>query len=303
MATARNRPKPASRAGARALPLDVRLMNGAAALLLAAVLMAAAWAAVKWATRSPVFTVRAIALDATAPSPGRSQDGAPPPGGSGAQPPGGPLYRANLASVRANALPRLAGNFFSIDLDAARAAFESVPWVRRAVVRRVWPNRLAVTLEEHQAAALWQGLDDNGRGGERLVNTHGELFEANVGDVEDEGLATLAGPDSQAASMLAMLRRLGNALAPLSDPVAALRLSARGSWRAELDGGATIELGRGSEDEVAARADRFVRTLDRVSARFPGAPRALVAADLRHPDGYALRLAGISTAPNTKPLQ
>lgn len=278
MATARSRSNPRSRAAAGALPLDVRVMNGAAALVFAAALVAVAWAAVKWAMRSPVFTVRAIALDAA-------------------------LQRTNLASVRANALPRLAGNFFSIDLDAARAAFESVPWVRRAVVRRVWPNRLAVTLEEHQAAALWQGLDDNGRGGERLVNSHGELFEANVGDVEDQGLATLAGPDSQAASMLAMLRRLQSVLAPLSDPVSTLRLSARGSWRAELDGGATVEMGRGSEDEVASRAERFVRTLDRVTARFPGAPRALVAADLRHPDGYALRLAGISTAPNTKPQQ
>jgi len=108
---------------------------------------------------------------------------------------------------------------------------------------------------------------------------------------------------AQAASMLAMLRRLQSVLAPLSDPVATLRLSARGSWRAELDGGATVEMGRGSEDEVASRAERFVRTLDRVTARFPGAPRALVTADLRHPDGYALRLAGISTAPNTKPQQ
>jgi cell division protein FtsQ len=256
--------------------LDVRLMNGAAALFAAAALLAIGWAAVKWATRSPVFTVHAITLDAS-------------------------LHRANIASLRANALPRLAGNFFSIDLDAARAAFESVPWVRRAVVRRVWPDRLAVTLEEHEAAALWQGLEDGGRGGERLVNTHGELFEANIGDVEDEDLALLAGPDSQAALMLAMLRRLQPTLAPLADPVGTLRLSARGSWRAELDGGATIEMGRGSEDEVVARAQRFVRTLSSVTARFPGAPRALVNADLRHPDGYALRLAGISTTSSIKP--
>ena len=37
-----------------------------------------------------------------------------------------------------DALPRLSGNFFSVDLQAGRKAFESVPWVRRAVVRRVW---------------------------------------------------------------------------------------------------------------------------------------------------------------------
>jgi cell division protein FtsQ len=264
MATKRNPPR--ERHGA--LPLDVRLMNGVAALVFALVALAFVYAAVKWATRSPVFTIRALSLDAS-------------------------LVRTNVASVRANALPRLSGNFFSVDLDATRAAFESVPWVRRAVVRRVWPNQLAVTLEEHQPAALWQGLE---RGHERLVNSFGEIFEANLGDVEDEGLPTLAGPDARSAQVLAMLRRLAPALAPLDSTVDTLRLSARGSWRAELGSGAEIEFGRGSDDEVLARADRFVRTLPTVAGRFGDAPRALVHADLRHPDGYALKLTGISTA-------
>jgi cell division protein FtsQ len=166
--------------------------------------------------------------------------------------------------------------------------------VRRATVRRVWPDKLAVTLEEHQAAALWQGLE---RGSERLVNTYGEVFEANLGDVEDETLITLAGPDARSAQMLAMATRLGRVLAPLDDPVETLRLTSRGSWRAELDSGAAIDLGRGSDDDVLARVERLVRTLPAVATRFGGAPRALVHADLRHPDGYALRLAGISTAP------
>jgi cell division protein FtsQ len=249
-------------------PLDVRLMNGVAAVVFALALIALVVAAVKWATRSPVFTIRALSLDAS-------------------------LVRTNVASVRANALPRLTGNFFSVDLDATRAAFESVPWVRRAVVRRVWPNRLAVTLEEHQPAALWQGLE---RGHERLVNSFGEVFEANLGDVEDEALPTLAGPDARSAQVLAMWRRLVPVLAPLDTPLDALRLSARGSWRAELDSGAEIELGRGIDDEVIARAERLVRTLPSVVGRFGDAPRALVHADLRHPDGYAIKLAGISTA-------
>lgn len=252
-----------------ALPLDVRVMNAVAALIFSAAALTLAWATVQWATRSPVFTLRGIVLDAE-------------------------LQKSNLASVRANALPRLAGNFFSIDLDNARAAFESVPWVRRAVVRRVWPNRIAVTLEEHQAAALWQGEDK--RTGERLVNTHGEVFEANLGDVEDQNLPTLAGPDTQSAQVLAMLQRLSLSMQPLGLSIETLRLSSRGSWRAELAGGAAVEIGRGSDAELTARVDRFVRTLGAVALRFGDQPRPLRFADLRHPDGYALRLAGISTA-------
>ena len=250
-------------------PADIRLMNAVATavyLLAALVLLAAA---VVWATRATLFTVHGITLD-------------------------GELSRSNLATLRANALPRLTGNFFSIDLNRGRAAFESVPWVRQAIVRRVWPNRLAVTLEEHRVAALWHGEAGN----ERLVNSHGEVFEANLGDVEDEALITLAGPEGSSQVMLAMQQRLIAVLAPIEARIDTLKLSARGSWRAELDSGADIELGRGSEDEIVARTERFVRTLAQATQRFATAagPRALLTADLRHEGGYALRLRGVSTS-------
>jgi cell division protein FtsQ len=266
-----SRARNTSNRAAVALPADIRLMNAVAVgvfVLGALVLLAAL---VGWAVRAPLFTLRAIVLD-------------------------GDLTRSNLATVRANALPQLAGNFFSFDLARGRAAFESVPWVRRAVVRRVWPNRLAVTLEEHRVAALWQGEAGN----ERLVNSHGEVFEVNLGDVEDEALITLAGPEGSAAQVLAMQRRLADTLASLDDRIELLKLTSRGSWRAELDSKAELELGRGSEDEVVARAARFARTLAQATQRFAdaGGARALLAADLRHPDGYALRLRGVSTTPS-----
>lgn len=247
--------------------LDVQLMNGVSLLIFAVAALVLAAALVAWLTRASLFTIRSITLETE-------------------------LARSNLATLRASALPKLSGNFFSFDLDRGRAAFESVPWVRRAVVRRVWPNGLAVALEEHQPAALWQGEG----GSERLVNSHGEVFDANLGDVEEEGLVTLSGPQGSSQAMLGMQRQLAEILSPIELRVETLRLSSRGSWRAELDSGATIELGRGLDADVAERAARFVRTLGTVQQRFAGAgPRALLAADLRHPDGYALRLRGVST--------
>ena len=61
---------------------------------------------------------------------------------------------------------------------------------------------------------------------------------------------------------------------------------------AEFDGGAVIELGRGSDDEVLARAAAFVRTVAQVTGRYQ---RPLEYADLRHTDGYAVRLKGVTT--------
>jgi cell division protein FtsQ len=56
-----------------------------------------------------------------------------------------------------------------------------------------------------------------------------------------------------------------------------------------------MELGRGSDDEVVARTERFVRTFAAANARWR-AP--LLHADLRHPSGYALRLRGVTPIPS-----
>lgn len=256
-------------AAALVLPGDVRLMNAVAGSVFVAALAVVAAAGVLWLARSPWFEIRAIRIE-------------------------GELQRINAETLRANAAPRLAGNFFSADLAAARAAFEAVPWVRRATVRRVWPDRLVVHIEEHRAAALWQAEERD----DRLVNQQGEVFAANVGDVEDEALPTFSGPEGSSASVLAMYRRLQPLLRPLDMEIEQLQLSTRGSWRVLLDSGASLELGRGSEDEVLARTQRFVRTLSQVTERYR-AP--LEYADLRHADGYALRLRGVITNPTTAP--
>jgi len=137
------------------------------------------------------------------------------------------------------------------------------------------------------------GLDAD-RNADRLVNAHGEVFEANVGDVEDEKLPSLAGPEGSAAQVLAMYRQVQPVFARLDLNVERLQFSGRGSWRAELDSGAAIELGRGNAEEIVARTERFVRTLTQVTARWR---QPLEYADLRHADGYAVRLRGVSTNP------
>lgn len=258
------------------MPFDVRLMNLMAysVFVLAALTLLAA--AMLWLTRAPYFAIRSIQVD-------------------------GELTHNTLTTLRSDALPKLRGQFFSLDLADARAAFESVPWVRHAVVRRAWPDRLTVWLEEHQPVALWQPEDERNP---LLVNSFGEVFEANVGDVEDDGLPVLAGPPEgasegvtesahrSAAAMWSLLRRLQPLLASQDLSLRRLSLSARGSWRGETEAGQVIEFGRGSEDEIVARGERFVHTLSQVTGRYG---RPLLNADLRHTDGYALRLDGVAT--------
>lgn len=248
------------------VPQDIRWMNlGSAVLAGLGLDMVLVWGVISVA-RLPWFDVQHIVID-------------------------GDLNRHNLLTVRANTVSRLQGGYFSIDLADTREVFESLPWVRRAVVRRVWPNEVRVHLEEHQAAAYWH---HDGRE-EELVNSFGEVFEANLGDVEDEGLPVLRGPTEatpeQAAEMLAMLHQLQPVLAPLGE-VHSLRLNERGGWTVWMDNEARIELGRGRSEDVLLRTERFVRSYPALAQTY-GAP--LVYADLRYAQGYAIKLQGLST--------
>ena len=249
-------------ASVTALPLDVRLMNRLA-LVLAAVFGALVLAVLgKWLAQQRGFDLQRIRVD-------------------------NELQHNNAVTLRANVAPKLTGNLFTLDLLQAKAAFEAVPWVRQAVVRREFPNRLRVHLQEHEPVAFW-GLDDEAR----LINTHGEVFEVNQGDVEAEDLPRLFGPRSQAGEVLRTYRHLAPLFESMDNPLVQLELTGRGAWRARLESGARLELGGGSLETLAQRTQRFLATVSQTSSRFG---RNVESADLRYPNGYALRLRGVTT--------
>ncbi|MBP3979870.1 cell division protein FtsQ/DivIB [Acidovorax sp. JG5] len=246
-------------------PLDVKLMNLTASVLFVCCVLLLLGAGARWVLLHPGFAVARIVVE-------------------------GELVHNNAVTLRANVAPQLAGNFFTLDLRAARTAFEQAPWVRKALVRREFPGGLRVELQEHDAVAYW-GPDS----GAALVNSQGEVFEANVGDVEQEGLPRLVGPQGSSAQVLQMHGLLQPVFEPLGMAVDELVLTGRGGWRATLDSEAVLELGGGTPQEVVERTQRFARTLTQVAAQYQRRADALESADLRHAGGYALRLRGVTT--------
>lgn len=245
-------------------PLDVKLMNMSVAALVLVFVVLCGVAAVRWVSRLSTFDIAGITVN-------------------------GETTHNNSLTLRANVAPRIAGTFFTVDLARVRSAFESAPWVRKAVVKREFPNRLHVALQEHHAVAFWGGDGDL-----RLINNFGEVFEANVDEVEQDSLPILSGPEGQAMEVLGMYRALQPLYAQMNLPVEQLELSGRGSWSVQLANDASMELGRGSVAEVSARVNRFLKTLTQVVTRYGRQANALEFADLRHENGYAIRLRGVS---------
>jgi cell division protein FtsQ len=241
---------------------QVALMNLASVVLVAVAIMIALSAAGIWLLHRPVFNLVQVTIEGV-------DDQA--------------LRHVNVASVRATAMPSIKGNFFTVNLQAVREAFEAVAWVRHARVRRQWPNRLVVTIEEHKVAALWN--DD------ALVDSFGDAFTANLAEAEAEGdLPQLNGPLGSQREVLQHYSDFMREFSKLGLRPVDVSLSPRYSWSVRFDNatseGLLVEFG--SEGDAATlndRVERMLATYPIVTAKWPH----LTLVDLRYPNGFAIR--------------
>jgi len=185
----------------------------------------------------------------------------------------GNFERTSKAQLEA-ALPRISGNFFAADLAEVRASVERLPWVRHVAVRRVWPGRLEISIEEHVALARWGTGDETSA----LVNTHGERFAAKT----DQALPLFIGPAGTQAEVARRYARFSAIVAPLGTRIERVALSARHAWQLRLANGLHLALGRDA-DLAENRLRRFVEV-------YPTVNNKNEYVDLRYPNGFAVRV-------------
>ncbi len=234
---------------------DAKQMDALAITLTVITALCLAWAAVAWVVRQPSFEFREVVVTA-------------------------PLGRANGAHLEAVIREELTGTFFTMDLERARNALREVPWIRSVALRRQWPHRLEITVDEHEPLARW----NDGA----LVSTRGEVFTAE----SRTDLPQFEGPEGHASEITERYRTWSDVLRPLSLAVTQVRLSPRGGWRLVAmgpGGPLAIELGR---DDTDARLARFVVAHGRTLGALARAGTRIDAVDLRYRSGFAARVPG-----------
>lgn len=223
------------------------LLRTIANLLFGISLVLVLYGMVRYVLRLPVFPLRAVELTA-----------AP--------------QRVSAELIEKVVREQVSGNFFTVDMERTRQAFEKLPWVRKVSVRRKFPWSLEVEVEEQVALARWNGT--------ALVNTHGEVFSAQTQQV----LPVFAGQPDTSAQVTQMYRELNTELQPLQQQITQISLSPRFAWQVKLDKGMVLELGR---EEMQERLSLFVKV-------YPYSLAAMVRpashVDLRYRNGFAAYL-------------
>lgn len=227
-----------------------------------------------WLSQRPVFALKQIQIEPVA---------------------GQTLKHINKPIVKQQVLENVQGNFFSVRLEDVKRGFESMPWVRHANVRRVWPNGLVVSIEEQKPFGTWGGTDSH-----TLMNVQGELFAGRVSEIiEDVHLIDFYGPADASQEVMRLYEKASAWFKPWGVEVKSLALTERYAWHVKLSNGMKVEFGRDEESSdkslTEERVARLFKYWPQVQEKWPNRVDAV---DLRYANGFAVHLAAANIKKN-----
>lgn len=164
----------------------------------------------------------------------------------------------------------------ALELGAAKARLEALPWVRTASIERRWPHLVYVRIEERVPLALWQH-----DGAIRLIDGEGTVIAgADVRRFADLPMVVGEGAPGHAPGFLALLAKEPE----LARHVAAAVWVGNRRWNLRLQEGIDVRLPESNPEAALARL-AALEAKERIFAR------DIVMIDMRLPDRLIVRLA------------
>ncbi|MCX8728945.1 cell division protein FtsQ/DivIB [Gilliamella sp. B2969] len=186
----------------------------------------------------------------------------------------------------------LPNTYIGQDVDDIQQEVMRFPWVKHASVRKQWPDRLIVHVEEYKPAFYWNDLF--------LLDENGVVFSVPLDRINNLKLPRLYGPEGKAKSVLETYYKLDNLSKKLANNQLALKIDAaisdeRNAWQLMVKqciAGICVEdqeikLVLGSEN-IEERYQLFMKLFPEIQSRIPTNERITVA-DLRYENGISVQ--------------
>ena len=184
----------------------------------------------------------------------------------------GEVRHLSLPALQSLIGNRLSGGILTQDLALLQESLKALPWVKRAGIRRVWPDRLVIQIEERKPVAYW--------GKDGLVTASGVVFRPKS-DAQPEDLPRISGQEDQAPGIVERFLKWQAQFARRNLRLARLVRSDRGAWMLYTGEGLPLYLGT---SDLEARLQRFLNAYPAIEAA--GRPARI---DARYSNGLAVR--------------
>ncbi len=133
--------------------------------------------------------------------------------------------------------------FFSLDIHQLQQTLKANSWTDSVSVRRIWPDKLRVTVTEKKPIARW---DD-----EHLLSDSAKVFAAHSADFGRLPLVHAA--NHEPAWVMRQFQKLQASFNRVDERVVSLKVDSRGALDVELINGLQIKLGRAEIDRKIER--------------------------------------------------
>lgn len=145
-------------------------------------------------------------------------------------------------------------------------------WIHSTKVRKIWPNKLSVTIKEHTPLAYWRS--------NQLITAQGKVISPRSSITLD--LPKLVGPVGSSVQVLEQFRLVSQVLALSDLHIETLELENRGSWNIRFSNELVVKLGR---DEILERLQRFIAVY---KSDLSGRIKDVSSVDARYSHGVAV---------------
>lgn len=167
-------------------------------------------------------------------------------------------------------------SLIGLDAMAARQALRSLAWVEDAEVRKIYPDRVAVSVRERQAFAIWQ----HGRQLSLIERSGSVIADFEAGPFSDLPLFVGLGAEREAAALDQMMADWP----ALKDRVLAFVRVGNRRWDLRMKSGIVVKL----PEHDARKAVAALAAMERDNGLLA---RDILAVDLRFADRVIVRLA------------
>lgn len=185
----------------------------------------------------------------------------------------GDFQHLSTAGLQERANEAVRGGFFNVNVEAIQKLLLEEPWIREVSVKRIWPDKIMVSIREQAAVAQW----NDGA----LLNDNAQIFSPET-DTFPKNIPLLRGPENTHVQMLSRYQHLQAAL-PEELRIAEITLSDRRSWHIGFVDGPHVYLGRTNVER------RIARFIDHVPGKLGDHFDRIRSIDMRYTNGFAVR--------------
>ena len=182
----------------------------------------------------------------------------------------GRLNPAEQNQVRESLAGSIDGGLLSADIQVTRSALQALSWPRHVNVRRVWPDRLEVTLDKALVVAGW---------GEDYLTIEGEVVQLAA---RQPDLVQFDCRHTAPGAALELYQRLQRTVSPANLKIQRLKENQLGEWTLAFSNGVALNIGSSEFDD---RVRRFVAVY---RAELAERAQQVVSVDARYANGIAV---------------